>query len=287
MADGSPWIVDGKIETFEQEVIQRSRELPMVVDFWATWCGPCKELGPVLEKLAQEFKGRFQLVKVNVDEQPELAGGFGVQSIPHVFALRDGQAVNQFLGNLPEDQIRTWLDQVLPNAAEVLFKEAQQLEATDPRAAEAKYRAALESAPQHDAVKIGLARVLLAQHRDDESRKLIEQLEARGYLEPEAENVKAELDLREVAEESGSVAELRVALVQAPDNPELQLKLADALAVDHQYQEALELGLQVVQNHKATMGEPARELMVRVFQILGPASELVQEYRRKLAIALY
>lgn len=283
----SPWILEPNLETFEKDVIERSSQLPVVVDFWATWCAPCQELGPTLEKLAREYAGKFLLVKVDVDKFPEIAGSFGVQSIPHVFALRHGQLVNQFMGNVPEAQVRTWLDQLLPSPLESLMAEAKNLEQSDSASAESKYREALALAPEQPAAKIGLARVLLGQYRDTESRALIEELKTRGFLEPEAENIVAELDLRESAKDSGGVAECRAAAAADPENLDLQLKLADALAAAHQYPEALEICLQLVQKNKAKMGEPARETMVKMFQVLGVQSELAQNYRRKLAIALY
>ena len=287
MADAVSSIIETTVETFEKDVVERSHEVPVVVDFWATWCEPCQALGPTLEKLVREYQGKFLLVKINVDEQPDLAAAFGVQSIPHVFALRDGQAVNQFLGNLPEDQIRVWLDQFLPSPYESAMSEAAALDQTDPKAAEARYRAALQLIPGESAPKIGLARVLVAQERDGESRGLILELEARGFLEPEAENVKAELDLRAAAHDSGGLAECRSAVAADPNNLKLQLQLADALAAAHQYPEALEICLQIVQKDKAVMGEAVRETMVKMFQVLGTSSELAQAYRRKLAVALY
>ena len=105
----SPWIIDGTEQNFDSEVLQRSQEIPVIVDFWAPWCAPCRELGPVLERLVTEAGGQFLLVKVDIDQQPGIAQAFGVQSIPHVFALRNGQLADQFLGALPEDQIRQWL----------------------------------------------------------------------------------------------------------------------------------------------------------------------------------
>src|SRR5262245_58544417 len=110
MLEQSPWIIEGTEQNFEQEVLARSNELTVIVDFWATWCGPCQELGPVLEKLASEAAGQFLLVKVDVDKQPGIAAAFQVRSIPHVFALRNGQLLDQFMGALPEEQIREWLE---------------------------------------------------------------------------------------------------------------------------------------------------------------------------------
>ncbi|HVW03052.1 MAG TPA: thioredoxin [Planctomycetaceae bacterium] len=285
--DQSPWIIDATLETFGEKVIDRSEQLPVVIDFWATWCGPCQQLGPVLEKLAREYNGQFLLAKVDVDKEPDIAGHFGVQSIPQVFAVRDKQIVEQFTGSLPEEQIRQWLSAILPNPYETLVAEAKKLEATDPPAAEGKYRAAIELQPAESPAKIGLAQVLLGQNRDEESRKLIDELEARGYLEPEADHIKAELEVRAAAQEAGGVSESRAAVAADPNNLELQLKLAEALAAAHKYTEALDICLGLVEKDKAKMGEPARELMVRVFQILGNTSELTQTYRRKLAVALY
>jgi putative thioredoxin len=284
---GSPWIIDGTEQNFEQQVIQRSQEIPVIVDFWATWCGPCQELGPVLEKLAVEYGGRFLLVKVDVDQQPGLAAAFGVRSIPHVFALRNGQLADQFMGIVPEDQLRQWLDQFQPSPTELLVQEARALEASDPNEAEAKYREALELSPGEDRIRIELAKLLLKQHRNADCREVINKLEARGFLEPEAENVKAELDLRDAAAEAGGVGECRAALAANPGDPALQLKLAEALGAAQQYQEALDTALRVVQNANGDLREQARTTMVNLFHMLGPEAELTRSFRRKLATALY
>ena len=283
----SAWIIEGTEENFEKDVLARSQQVPVVVDFWATWCGPCQELGPVLESLAREYDGRFILAKVDVDQHPRLAQAFGVQSIPHVFALRNGQLVNQFMGVLPEDQLRQWLDSFQPSHLETLLTEAAKLEQTEPAEAEAKYREALELAPGEDGIKVALARLLLAQHRQSDAREIITQLEARGFLEPEAQHIKAELDLHAAAAESGGVAECRGALAAKPDDLGLHLKLADALIEAKQYQEALDLCLQVVQKDFGPFREQSRTTMVNLFKVLGPEAELTKTYRRKLSTALY
>lgn len=282
-----PWIIETTAEAFEKDVIERSMQLPVVVDFWATWCGPCQELGPVLEKLTREANGKFLLLKVDVDKQPDIAGWFGVQQIPVVFAIVNGQPVDQFMGNLPEAEVREWLNKFLPSPAETLLKEAIALEATSATESEQKYRGVLELQADAAVAKIGLARVLTAQHRDSDASAIITELEKRGYLEPEAQQVKTELELRVAALESGGVGAARAAATAQPENPELQLQLADALAAAHAYPEALEICLTLVKNHKATMGEKAKSTMVQIFTVLGATSELAQQYRRKLATAFY
>lgn len=282
-----PWIIETTAETFEKDVVERSLQVPVVIDFWATWCGPCQELGPTLEKLTREANGKFLLLKVDVDAQPDIAGWFGVQQIPAVFAVVNGQPVDQFMGNLPEEQVREWLNKFLPSPAESLLKEALALEATSATEAEEKYRAALTLVSDFPAASIGLARVLTSQHRDADALAVITELEARGFLEPEAEQVKTELEIRAAALESGGVGAARAAVEADPQNLELRVQLADALAAAHAYPEALEICLDLVKSHKATMGEKAKATMVQIFTVLGPASELVQQYRRKLSTALY
>lgn len=287
MAESSPWIIETTAETFEKDVVQGSMERTMVVDFWAPWCEPCRMLAPFLESLANEYAGKFQLVKVNIDEQPEIAQAFGVQSIPHVAALREGQLVDQFQGVLPEDQLREWLSQLVPSRTDELLQEAAGLEADNPGGAEALYREAAALSPDDDNIKISLARVTLAQDRDEEAAKIIAELEKRGFLEPAAERVKSQLELRAAAEDAGGLTEARKVAEANPTDGALQLKLADALAVARKHEEALQICLTLIETDKAGIGQEAKETMVRIFDVLGPSSELTGEFRRKLATAWY
>ena len=283
----SPWIKDSTAATFEADVIKKSFELPVVVDFWAPSCEPCKQLTPLLEKLAEEFAGKFLLVKVNIEAEQQIAQAFQIQSIPLVVAFRDGQLVNEFAGLLPEPQLRQWLETFLPSAAQLAMMAGMKLEETDPAGAEVKFREALNLEPKAEMLKVALARVIMAQNRDEEARRLIEQLEERGFLEPEGQAIKAELEVRASAEESGGVEEARRAAAASPNDLALQIGLADALAVAGKHTEALELCLSLIARDKAGIGPQAKEAMVKILGLLGPASELAGEYRRKLATAWY
>jgi putative thioredoxin len=283
----SPWIIDTTTARFEADVIHASSERPIIVDFWAPWCQPCRQLGPILEKLANEYKGRFTLAKVNVDENQEVAAAFGVQSIPYVAAVRDGRLAAEFVGVYPEEKLREWLAPLLPSKAEELLKKGRALESSDAKAALAAYREAAELDPKLDAARVALARMLLKLNQDDECRKIIADLESRGYLEPEAEKVKSQLELRAAAAEAGPLDEARKAATAAPNDLALQLKLADALAVANRHEEALQICLSIVQQDKSALGGEAKNTMLRIFDTLGAGSDLVGIYRRKLATALY
>lgn len=283
----SPHVLNVTMATFQNDVVQKSLEVPIVIDFWAPWCNPCRQLGPILEKLAAEYAGKFILAKINTDEEPQIAQAFGIQSLPTVFALVQGQPVDQFVGLLSEEEIRQWLAPLLPSPAQILVREAMELVESNPQAAEAKYREALALAPQEDSIKVCLASVLLKQGRLEETASMIETLEARGFLEPEAERVKSELDLRLAAAESGGVEEARRASEAEPANLGLRIRLADAYAAASQHRKALEICLEIVKQDFGEARQEAKSTMVKIFDVLGPASELTGEYRRKLATALY
>jgi len=291
MAPNAPSVIDVTTETFERDVIERSAELPVVVDFWAPWCGPCRQLAPLLDKMVAEFPGRFVLAKVNVDENPEIAGALGAQSIPFVVAVRDRALVDQFVGLLPEAALREWITRLLPSPAEEHVQKGMAIEAKDPLAAEKHYREALDLIPEHDpgrdTVRIMQARALAAQQRDDEAANILKELEARGFLEPEAEKIKAQLEVRAAAAEAGGLEQARRHAAEAPDDFSRQLQLADALAVAGKFEEAMQTCMAVIQKDRAGHGEEAKTTMVRIFSMLPAGSELVSAYRRKLATAMY
>jgi putative thioredoxin len=285
-SDKSPWILEASEATFQQDVVERSRQLLVVVDFWATWCQPCRLLGPVLEKVARDYDGKFVLVKAETEKLPGIAAGFGVEAIPAVYALRDGQLVDFFLGLRDEAQVRAWIDRLLPTPAETLVAEASALAATDPDIAAEKYAEASRLDANLAAARIGLAALRLAQGRVDDAGALIEELEKRGFLEEEAEKIKAQLHLMSAEHNPRQLESLRAAAAD-PKNLPAALDLANALAAARQYDEALATALRVVESHHKDHVEPARALMVDIFRLLPDDSPLVTEYRRKLSTALY
>ena len=282
----SSFVIEVTGKNFEQAVIDRSHLVPVVIDFWAAWCRPCRMLGPVLEKLAAEYNGKFLLAKVDTDAESELAQQFGVRSIPAVFAVRGGKAVDGFVGVQPESAIRMWIDRLLPTAAEALAAEASLLERTNPQTAVEKYSEAVTLDPELTPAHIGLARIALDQGRLEEAQARIHELEKRGFLESDAERVKAELMLRLQAGQVGGVDTARAALAANPEDLNLKFQLAEALAAVSQYSDALALCLELVERDRKGIGERARQTMIAIFQLLPPDSAIVTEYQRQLSLVL-
>jgi putative thioredoxin len=262
-----PTVVDVTDSTFEQMVIEESKSRPVVVDLWADWCGPCKSLGPILEKVAGERGGQFLLAKLDVDTNPSTAQAFGVQSIPTVVAFKDGQPVNGFVGAYPEQAVNEFVDSVLPSDAEVEVEEAKAEElAGDVEGAEQAYRDALaEDADNRDA-RIGLARILVQRGLLDEARELI----APVLPDPEAERIASAIRVRGWADDAAS------------DQGTDDLAEAKRLAATEQWEAALATMLPLVRERP-----DAREAMIDVFNVLDDDDPLVLEYRRKLASALF
>jgi len=259
----------------------------VVVDFWATWCQPCRMLSPILERLAVEHQGRFVLVKARTEDMPEVTAAFNVQAVPTVYAVRDGKIVGQFVGLLPEANIRAWIEQILPSPVETLIAQARTQEASSLEEAEAQYRRAIEVAPNRPEARIGLARVLLARGQIDQSQQILDELASSDLLDAEGRRLRAEVLLRQAARQGHGVQEAQAAFQADPENRSSQLNLAWALAAEGRYREALDLGLQLVKEDRQGVGPSARELMVQLFHLLGSDNELTSQYRRKLAMALY
>ncbi len=283
----SGWVKDVAEADFEREVIERSRTVPVVVDFWAPWCGPCRMLGPMLEALAEEHQGGFVLAKVNTDQAQNLAYEFRIEGIPAVKAFRDGRVVLEFVGLLPEPQLRSFIQQVVPGPGERLAADAAKLETTNPAEAEAAYRRALEQDPRNDAALVGLARVLIGRGQDAEAREFLGRAVPRDDLGAEIERLEALLFLREHARPFGDEAAARRRADAEPDSAERRYELGCVLAAAGKYPEALQALLSAAERDARLATSKVREVMVKVFQAVGVRSPLADEYRDKLARLLY
>lgn len=287
MSQPCPWIVETSLQTFEADVLERSRHVAVVLEFSAAWCKPCRQLGPVLEKLTAEYQGRFVLVKIDTERFPQMARAFRISNLPTVLGVRDGHVVDHFVGLLPEPQLRQWLDQLVSGAAKTVDQLDEAAEPSDPAAAEQDCREALRQDPHDAAALVGLARALIAQERLDEARQVIDQLGKDRSLDAEGEYVRAHLLTALDRKCVGSATQCREALDNAPEDPQRKFHLAQALAAEGRHSEAMDLCLELIQKHRQQFTECARELMVRIFHLLGPESRLANEYRRRLTMVLY
>ncbi|WP_254513105.1 tetratricopeptide repeat protein [Anatilimnocola floriformis] len=283
----SPWVVETSAETFQQDVIERSKQMPVVLDFWAAWCQPCRKLGPMLERMANQFAGQFTLVKADVEQVPEAAQAFRVDGIPAVYALRNGMVVDSFVGLLTEPQLKQWIESLLPSEADQLVQQAEAVEKSDPAKAAELFQKALVVEDDLVAAAIGLIRVQLALEQVEEAEKNLAKLNERGYLEPEAERLQAELHLRRSRVSGGDLTALEAAVKQAPNDQAARLKFAEALLGAGNYEPGLKELLTVVEAGPGPNRDKARQLMVDAFKILGEGNPLTGTFRRNLSLALY
>jgi putative thioredoxin len=280
-----PWVIDVTDADFEAQVIERSKQVPVVVDLWAPWCGPCRVLGPLLERLADESAGAFVLARVNIDENPGLAGAFRVQSIPMVIGVRNGALAGHLVGAQPENVLREFLAQLMPSEAERLAEEGAALLAAGKAAeAEALLRRALESDPRSDHALLGLGKILSMRGADDEALALLERV-APGPARQEADRLAAALRIRKSG--AADTAELRARVQANPADLEARFALAQALAAEGRHEEALEHYLAIVKQDRGFRDDGARKAMLDIFDLLGPGNELADRYRSELAKVLF
>jgi putative thioredoxin len=280
------WTIEAGEENFEDEVLERSHQVPVLVDFWAPWCGPCRVLGPVLEKLADEYSGKFVLAKVNVDESPSLAGAFGVQGIPAVKLIKDGEIAGEFTGALPEPAVREMLSRYLPSEYDEQADEAADLEEQGKSAeAQAIYQSILDAEPNHAKSLLGLGRVLMNAGDRDGALTTLERISPAAEERKTADRLIARLQLQ--GDQSADEATFREKLAADPDSLEARFDLAQALAANEKFEEALNEFLKIVKSDRGFRDDGARKAMVQIFDVLPPDDPLIDKYRSELAKVLF
>jgi putative thioredoxin len=284
-------IKDATDASFAADVLDASRDQPVIVDFWATWCGPCRQLGPALEKAVTAAKGKVKLVKVDIDKNPAYAGQLRVQSIPAVFAFVDGRPVDGFMGALPDSEVRSFVDKVAklakggPSPIDAALDMAREsLELGDMGGAAQAYAQVLQADPGNVKAVGGLAKVYMASGDAERAQEVLA-MAPPGAKDPDIDSVRAALAL--AAEAPSDTAAFEAALARDPADHQARFDLAKALAGRHKLAEAADQLLTIIEKDRAWNDEAARKQLLTVFEAAGATSEVARNGRRRLSAILF
>ncbi|MEJ2693366.1 MAG: thioredoxin [Candidatus Thiodiazotropha sp.] len=282
MADSS-YIYDVTAENFQQIVLQTSMSRPVLVDFWAEWCNPCKALMPTLAKLADEYQGKFILAKVNTEEQQQLATHFGIRSIPCVKLFFNGQMADEFMGALPEAEVRSFIDKYIPRESDGLLAEAEQrLAQGDSDGAGTLIQQAAQMDPGSPRVMLTNARYLATVGRLEEAEQQLNALPDEEKRKPEIGAMLARLQFDRSNADTPPPEVLEQRLRENPSDSEAMHQLASHMIVQNNLEGALELLLTLMQKDRDYGDDAARKDMLRIFEMLGGQGELVKRYRNRM-----
>jgi putative thioredoxin len=289
LASPADLIKDGTDASFATDVLEESRKQPVIVDFWATWCGPCRQLTPALEKAVLAAKGAVKLVKIDVDKNPRIAGQLRVQSIPTVYAFVDGRPADGFMGALPDSQVQAFIGRLIGAPAEsevdqLLALAAESMQVGDPGGAAQAYAQALQLDPKNVKAIAGLARVYVDSGDIDQARQIVA-LAPADADDPDLAGVRAALEL--AAQGGGETGELERRLAADPADHQTRFDLAAALAGHGHMDEAVDHLLRIVEQDREWNDQAARKQLLKIFDAAGPSSDVARTGRRRLSSLLF
>lgn len=283
----SAYAFDVNADNFQQIVIDGSQHTPVLVDFWASWCGPCKVLKPVLEKLAEEYQGKFILAKLETDANQELASQFAIRGVPTVKAFVQGKVVDEFSGALPESQVRNFIDKLIPSPSELLRLQARDLrEAGDTAAALNLLGEAHSQDPKNDAVRVDMAALLFEAGELDAAQALLDKLSLAASQQTETQALAARIAFARQAKDLPDRKTLEQQVEASPGNLAARLQLANLLITQQEFEPALEQLLAIIRVDAHYQNDIARKTMLSVFALMGGSGEIVTRYRKLLSSAL-